>query len=548
MPFDPDAYLQGAAPSFNPDAYLTAGELPKSAPMTRLPDTSLTQQTGVVARTLAPYATAAAAGAPFGGLPGALAGIGALGVGDLATGVYNLTAPRFGAPVIQTPSETIRNVFAAGGVGRKPATSEQALGASALEGALGATSLTAAGRTLGGKLGNWFAQNPATQTLSGVGGSVTPTAMREYGEVENPYALFAGSLIGGITAAKGGAAASERAARLTDAAKNYATNANISAQALRERAREAFNATDASGVVYDAPALANMAQNVRAELTKTKYDPTSPRYTAVNQALARVDEFAQGSQSIGNLHTLRQDLNYYKRGAGPDQGRMIDDIVNGLDDLVSDARNATFASGADVTQASQTLKGAISDWRRLDKSDRIERLIERASLNSSGPNTTTTFADSLRTQFRTLANNPSQLNRFEPAEREAIRRLAAGADESVTLQMLSRLAPSMQLRDLVRVGTMTGGGALAAHTFGASPLTTALVAGGLTGTGLTARAARNYFAGVDANALAAAVRRGDVKLPMTIPAMEAAQRGIPQAIMQAQQPADYFIPDNAMAR
>jgi hypothetical protein len=514
-------------------------------PFAAAPDTSATQRAGVAARTLAPYATAAAAGAamgvPFGGvgaIPGAIAGVGALGVGNLAAGAYNLAAPMFGGQQIATPSESIRNVFAAGGVGRKPTTPEQALAAATMEGALDATSLTAAGRAVGGRIGNFFSQRPVVQAVGGAGGAAVPTAMREYGGVENPYALAAGSLAGGITAAKTGARVADIAERTAAAGRRMATNSNISSEALRQRAAAAFDATDASGVIYDAPALSSMAQTARQDLARGKFDPTSPRYTAVNAALARVDDVAQGPQSIGNLHSLRQDLNFYLKEAGPDEARLIGNIVDNLDDFVANPRNATFASPADAASASNTLKGAISDWSKLSKSSQIEDLVERASRVEGAP-----FASALRTQFRTLANNPARMRRFDEAERETIKAIASGATESATLKLVSQLAPSLQLRDIARTGASAATAAAGMYT-GSVPLL--LTAAGMTSAGLAARGGRNMLAGQEANALAAAMRRGDVRAPVIIPTREMFQRGIPQSIMQAQQPSDYFFSENAM--
>jgi hypothetical protein len=513
------------------------------------PDTSMAQQAGVAARTLAPYATAAATGAamgaPFGGvgaIPGAGLGLGALAASNLATGAYNLAAPMFGGSPVQTPSEAIRNVFAAGGVGRKPATSEQALGASALEGTLDALSLSGAGRVIGGKIGDFFSRRPVVQAVGGAGGAAVPTAMREYGGVENPYALAAGSLAGGITAAKTGSYIADKAQRLADVERRFVTGANIAPEAIKQRAQAAFDATDASGVVYDAPALSNMAQTVRQDLARGKFEPDSPRYTAVDAALARVDKkVAQGPQSIGNLHSLRQDLGHYLKDpkTGPDEARLIGGIVDNLDDFIANPRNATFSPAADVTSASNTLKGAISDWRRLSSSSQIEDLIERASRVEGTP-----FASALRTQFRTLANNPARMRRFDEAERETIKAIAEGATSSATLKAVSKLSPSLSAANMVR------GGLLAAGTGAIAPATIpyALTAAGLAGAGATARGARNYFARGEANALAAAMLRGDVRAPVITPTGEMFQRGIPQAIMQAQQPSDYFFPENAMAR
>jgi hypothetical protein len=439
----------------------------------------------------------------------------------------------FGGPQVQTPSEAIRNAFAAGGVGRKPATSEQALAAATIEGALDAASLSGAGRVIGGKIGNFFAQRPVVQTVGGAGGAAAPTALREYGEVENPYALAASSLVGGVAAGKAGARVADIAERTTDAARRYATSANISSEALKQRAQQGFNATDASGVVYDAPALGTFAQNTRQNLTKTNYDPTSPRYTAVNDAMARVDEFAQGPQSIGSLHSLRQDLGFFRRNAGADEGRLIGQIIDELDDFVASPRNATFAAATDVAEASKTLKSSIADWSKLTKSNQIEELIERAGRVENTP-----FASALRTQFRTLANNPARMRRFNEAEREAINAIAEGATSSAALKALSKLSPSISPANMARSGLLAvGAGAVSPAT-----IPYALTAAGLAGTGAAARGARNYFAGQEANALAAAMRRGDVRAPVITPAMEMYQRGLPQAILQAQQPADYYLP------
>lgn len=533
--------MEGFAPPTQAAGFAPAGALPRQPALGAAPDTSMAQRAGVVTRALAPYAAAATtgalAGAPFGGVgavPGALLGLGALGVSNLATGAYNLAAPMFGGAAVDTPSEAIRNALAAGGIGRKPVTSEQALAAAALEGGLDAASLAGAGRVIGGRIGNFFAQRPVVQTVGGVGAAATPTAMREYSGVENPYALAAGSLVGGISAAKFGARTADVVERATEAGKRLVTNANISSEALKQRAQDAFNATDASGVVYDASALSNFAQNIRQTLTREKYYPSSPRYNEVTEALKQVDLFAKGSRSIGDLHSLRQDLRKYAQDAGPDGGRMIDKIIDGLDDFVASPRNATFAAAQDVTEASNTLKSAISDWSKLSKSNQIETLIERASRNESTP-----FASSLRVQFKTLANNPQRMARFTKAEQEAIDAIAKGTTESTTLKLLSQLAPSFKLRDIARTSATALTGAAGFYS-GSMPLMA--TAAGMSAVGLGTRAARNALAGQEANALAAAMRRGDVRAPVITPAIEMFQRGIPQAIMQAQQPADYYLP------
>jgi hypothetical protein len=309
-------------------------------------------------------------------------------------------------------------------------------------------------------------------------------------------------------------------------AERYVNKSNISSEALKQRAQAGFNATDASGVVYDSAALNGFGAQTRRDLAQVKYDPTSPRYTAVNAALARVDELANNAQSIGNLHSLRQDLGFFRKDASADEARMIGKIISNLDDFIAAPKNATFAVATDVAEAAKTLKSSITDWSRLVKSDQIETAISRASLMEKP------FAEALQSQFKTLVNNPRRLARFDKEEQAAIRAIATGQNESSTLKLLSQLAPSFNQRDIVRTGA-AGLGVGAGLYAGGLPL--AATAAGLSAAGYGARAARNAFAGVEANALAAAMRRGDVRAPVNVTTKEMLRRVPPQMLMQDQQ-------------
>lgn len=205
---------------------------------------------------------------------------------------------------------------------------------------------------------------------------------------------------------------------------------------------------------------------------------------------------------------------------------MIGKIINNLDEFVAAPKNATFAAATDVAEAANTLKSSLTDWSRLVKSDQIETAISRASLMERP------FAEALQSQFKTIVNNPRRIARFSKEEQAAIRAIATGQNESTTLKLLSQLAPSLKLRDIVRTGASGVVGAAGAYT-GSIPLMA--TAAGMSAAGLGARAARNALAGVEANALAAAMRRGDVRAPMNVTTQEMLRRVPPQMLMQDQQ-------------
>ena len=178
-------------------------------------DNSLQQWLGVATRALLPYAAAAgagaAAGAPIGGIgavPGAAAGMLALGAGDIGAGVYNLAATPFGAPRMTLPSEAIRQLYeTAGGPGtREPATPQQRVFSSALEAATGAGGTAKALNVLAPTLRSGttvrnvmteLGRGARAQTVGGAGSGGLTQAAIEGGETD-PMKLFLVSLAGGI--------------------------------------------------------------------------------------------------------------------------------------------------------------------------------------------------------------------------------------------------------------------------------------------------------------------------------------------------------------
>ena len=210
---------------------------------------------------------------------------------------------------------------------------------------------------------------------------------------------------------------------------------------------------------------------------------------------------------------------------------MIDNLVDQLDDFVTNPANATFANAADVATASSTLKGAIKDWSQLSKSERIENMIEKASFKKIP------FNQAIKDQFSLIAQDPAKLRRFSETEREAIKAIAHGENQSKVLILLSQLAPSLNVRDIARTGASVLTGVAGYHT-GSVPLM--LTAAGMSAAGLGARGVRNVMARHDANALAAAMRTGSVQPPSFYPVTQTPTRAAPQAIMQAQQPENYY--------
>ena len=174
------------------------------------PDASAAQYGRVVSRAASPYAAAAALGGTLGSVVpgvgtviGAGAGMGALALTDLASGVYNAGAGLVGGPRIPSGSEAIKSLYPASW---QPQTTGQRIAESTTEGvtsALGVggaakaatNALADAGRTAP-RVVNALGQNLGAQTVAGATAGTGVGVAREAG-IENPLALTAIGMLAG---------------------------------------------------------------------------------------------------------------------------------------------------------------------------------------------------------------------------------------------------------------------------------------------------------------------------------------------------------------
>lgn len=487
-----------------------------------------------------PYATAATAGAALGALggpaapitvpAGAMAGMGALALTDLASGLYNVAATPFGAKPIPSGSEAMRNMYAKAGMYQEPTTPAEKLQAAATEGALGGIGGVGAARTIATnalrpgvqRVANWFAQQPTSQAFGGAGAAATPVAMRESG-VEDPYALAAGSLAGGIVSGKAGPALLEKGVRAAEGARNIATGANVSRDQALAQARADFQTATNSGIRYDPAAFDTFSQEARTALQANNWNPLSNRQAAVDDALALIQRYQGQPRTIDELHALRQDIGDLHRNAPKTASRLLGVIEDRLDDFITTPANAAATTGG-VAEGQQALMNGIAGYSRWAKSEDILRAVDRAS---QGDN----FSSALKSEFAKIANNPNRARYFNAEERAAIADIAKGGANSTALQFLGALGPSnISKASMVRAVLPAAVGGYGVYT--QDPTAVAFGAG-LAGTGASARGLQNFMSRGYANELAAAMRRGDVRAPMSAFTTDVAGRTIPQTLMFA---------------
>jgi len=491
----------------------------------RQPDTSVAQNVGVAARAAYPYATAAAlgaaAGAGLGGPAGAAAGAGlgplGLAIGDIATTGYNIAAPAFGGSRVPRPSENIQALYDRYfGLGRRPETPGQELLSAAVEGATGAGAQARAFSRLANQLSPSVTRNvmtelgrqPVVQAGAGAGGAAAPTALSEYGDVDDPYAGVAASLLGAVVGGRTVAGAGNVARGAASTARMATTP---TPETLRRDAQTAYARAENAGVTYDPAAVQTFGQNLSQTLHNLGFDETLHPKAAV--ALRRIQEAGAPDSSgaaapvrFDDLEILRRISRNARLSLDPDERRIGGIIAREIDNFtLQPPLNAVM--GGDNAAASTAIREARSAWSRMRKSDEIEEMVERARFSATGSGGR--MDEALRNEFANLArsiqrgSNPG----FTPAEVDNIERIARGEGGRMGTRFLSQLAPSLTPRGVASMAAQAGSLAAAAGSsaVAAAPVTMLAGYGG--------RQVRDALAQFEANRLAAGMRRGDVTAP-----------------------------------
>jgi hypothetical protein len=406
------------------------------------------QYAGITTGVLAPYATAAGAGAlagaPFAGIgaiPGAAGGVLSLGAVDLGTALYNLGGSFFGAESIPLPSQTIRDAYKSVGIGRDPETANQQVYNDVLEAGTSAFSQGKAAQNLF-KTGSQPVQNFMRemgknirgQTVAGTAAGAAPSVASNYFDVTNPYALTGLSLASGVAGGK------------------FATPKTkvIPSSVLKEDADAFYKQMRDEGIEVSPQAMTDLVPQVRTRISALPYDPDNDEI--VNQALKMLDVKSGKPLSFDMLDKLRRkirDLPYNKSGGSSvdtDERAIIAAIDDAIDDYMDGLTPAQVTSG-DPAAAAEFLTKARTVRGRSYQTDILETAVTRATDASSALDATKSFPKALREEFRNIYKNKRALAKFDKPTQALIKQVAEGTVTQKVLMALGKLAPSAsQLR------------------------------------------------------------------------------------------------------
>jgi hypothetical protein len=504
-------------------------------------DNSLQQWLGVATRALLPYgvaaATGGAAGAPFGGVgaaPGAAAGVLALGLGDIGTGMYNLAATPFGAPRMTLPSEAIRQTYEmAGGPGtREPATPQQRVFSAGLEAATGAGGTAKALNVLAPALrAGTTTRNVMTelgrgaraQAVGGAGAGGLTQAAVEGGETD-PLKLFLVSLAGGV----GGTLAGSRTPRPL-----------LTGEDIRSRARQFYKQAERQGV-YILPNVADdLANQLENTLQRQGAAITQRDRAPILRVIRDLRNRPNADLSFEELEKLRSDLGLIGRSAetgkvtavGAQANRMAGVVQDKLDDFF-DTLDVTQVSSGDPQRAGSLVKQARQQYKNARKGEILEQVLTKIDV---GPGKKPAITE-LQERLAPIVSDKRLMNKFSRKEREVLESLQKGTLTENTLKTFGELAPELNVTKIL---------GYAIPTTAAASINPAYIAGvaGVGGAALASRAMANRMAMRRASDVAENVLAGRPPPSGVQQAGRAAGRGaayVPPVVLGAQ---NAFITD-----
>ncbi len=265
------------------------------------------------------------------------------------------------------------------------------------------------------------------------------------GAVTAPLASAAARGVGRVLAKRGATKAIER---LTPTREN-----------LAGAAKSLYDQADRLRVVLK-PATVGRLQGELSSLAKQE-GFNARIHPKVSAALDSFNDLATDVPTLARLEQQRRILGAAAKSLEPDERRIASDLIDHYDTLLQDLKRADVSAG-NVVQAGSLLRQARGLWQRQAKLGVIDNAVERAQNQASG------FENGLRTQVRSILNNPKQMRGFTPAEKVAMQRVVRGGKRENILRLLGRFGWGEKgATNIVGASIGSAGGAAAAGPVGA---------------------------------------------------------------------------------
>jgi hypothetical protein len=398
-----------------------------------VPEKSTMQRVGEIStRGAAPSVIGGLAGGAIAGAPGALVGSMALPVGDALNSLINMISGgvnKFAGTDIgrlQMPSQVVSNYMTQAGLAEPQSRGERMIeaGASGIGSTLaqlpnlaklGVQAATPMVREVSSRL----AEVPVRQAAI-----AAPSAATGQYVAEATGSPIAGMIAGGAVGAAGGV-------------KGRKAESAPTAAQLKDQASIAYQRSADAGAVIKPESLENAGQNIVNKVSsKIVIDPeVDTGAMAINRRLTKT--FAE-PQTLEQLDLTRQFIRDEQAGGGRN-AKYAREALKEFDTYIEGLGKKDIIAG-DSTKAVNALKDARDLWKRSNKTQIVEDLLQSAELRS-GNYSQSGMENAVRQKLVKLADS-EDMKFFSLGEQEAIRSAAKGGKVQNVLRWMGKLSPS----------------------------------------------------------------------------------------------------------
>lgn len=226
-------------------------------------------------------------------------------------------------------------------------------------------------------------------------------------------------------------------------------------QAIKNQSTQAYKAATDAGIVVTPEAFQNFASDTTAALKeKGLNDRLHPNVAAALDDIKAAAASGQ-PQTLQDIETLRRVSTSAVQGAvNNDQASKAGALVRSIDGFINNLEPDHLVAG-DAAAGVPALNDARALWTKNAKLGDIEDIADTAS-RQDDPN------KYIKQQFTRITKDSDSFNRYTPDEQSLILDIA----KTGKMEALGKLAPSLDLAGIAKIGAYVGGAAISPLTLG----------------------------------------------------------------------------------
>lgn len=225
-------------------------------------------------------------------------------------------------------------------------------------------------------------------------------------------------------------------------------------QDLRSDAKQAFDAANSSGAVFNDKASAKLPNNISDKLADTGKMNARLHGDTLSVLDDIKNDAEKGSMTLEDLHQNRQLLgqvvnnNLHPNGDLKPDAMKAAQAIDAVDEFMENAKkNPQKYLENSSPDAIQSFQKGMSLWAQSARANDIERIMQRADFSEQP-------ATALRSGFRQLALNPKRFNQFDSDTQDLIKKAAT---VSMPVEVLRGLGSRLIGTIMAGTGNLVGG-------------------------------------------------------------------------------------------